>query len=717
MTSGIEQAGKKNEELALWSQAALPLAKIVLTRPAAVYVERLEIHPEGPPDVAAALVLHCGDRSAEVRQLVEKIAGLATRKGNAGKIEDVQVAGVALRRLAVGESQLDWGSQGEYFLLTVGKQTSVDLLARIAKPGSPPDWLTALKKQAAIQRVATIAYLNATGLWAAIEPRITDPKIRGGLASLGLSRLASIGSVSGLDGDGIVNRQFVDFGGWPADAEPKPITAADLKPVPDNAEFAGVARFDVGWVYRHVLDAIVQMNPEEHIQERIEQSQQMLGFQVEADLLAALGDAWTAHTNAGGGMLPLSGLVVTVTVRDQEKLTKVHDKLLALAQGLLQQRPEPPLTIETKNVRGIEVHHVQPRGPVSWDPAWAVVDGRLVVAATLQGLKFQIAREGKKSLAALPAIASRLKAGPLTLTYQDTRSAVRQLYTLIQTFGPIVVGQLAGAGIKVELPTLPDLEAIEPHILPRINTTRRTASGLESESFSTVPMASVGVGSPGTVGVLVALLLPAVQQAREAARRNQSMNKLKQIGLAVQIYHDVHKKFPPAAVCDANGKPLLSWRVKILPYIDEAALYNEFHLDEPWDSDHNKPLLEKMPDAYKDPRFGDLGNKTVYLVPTGESMVFFNTVGANMKTVTDGTSRTILAVEANPDKAVPWTKPDDLEIDVKQPGDGLGGVGGVFLAVAVDGSVHILSGDIDPDTLWALFTRAGREPVTFPDTQ
>ena len=159
----------------------------------------------------------------------------------------------------------------------------------------------------------------------------------------------------------------------------------------------------------------------------------------------------------------------------------------------------------------------------------------------------------------------------------------------------------------------------------------------------------------------------------------------------------------------------MSWRVKILPYIDEAALYNEFHLDEPWDSDHNKPLLDKMPAVYKDPRLGDLGNKTVYLVPTGDAVVFFNNTGANMKTIIDGTSRTILAVEADPAKAVPWTKPDDLEIDSKEPAAGLATKGGVFFVVAVDGSVHVLSGDIDPETLWALFTRAGREDVAFPD--
>jgi hypothetical protein len=715
ISDGIRQAGQKNEELAVWWQAVLPVAKIAITRPVALYVERVDIHADGPPDVVAAMTIHCGDRADEFRKAVGKIVVLATREGGLEKIEKVEVAGGSLHRLTLKEVQLDWGAHGEYFVLTVGKQTSADLLARLDKPGSPPAWLTALKKQAGIKRVGTVGYLNGTGLWEAIEPKIADPKIRDLLTSLGVNKWVSVGEISGLDGEGIVTRQFIDLGGWPTGSESKPLTADDFKPIPDNAEFASVARFDLGWLYRRAIDAIDQLNPTENINERIAQAEQQLGFQVEDDFLASLGDVWTAHSNAGGGMLPLSGLVLTVTVRDQEKLTKVHDKLLALAQMILAQQPQPPFTIETKTVRGLEVHHVQPNGPISWDPAWAVVDGRLVVAATFQGLKFQIARGGKKSLADVPAVAARLKAEPITLTYQDTRAAVRQLYTAIQTFGPILVGQLAGQGINIELPTLPDLEAIEPHILPRIDTTRRTSKGLESESFSTVPFGSVNVGSPATIGVLVALLLPAVQQAREAARRNQAMNQLKQIGLAMQNHHDVFKKFPAAAICDADGKPLLSWRVKILPYIDEAALYNEFHLDEPWDSEHNKPLLDRMPEVYKDPRLGDLGNKTVYLVPTGDAVMFFNKVGANMKTVTDGTSKTILVVEAAPENAVLWTKPDDLKIDPEKPAAGIATNGGVFLVAAVDGSIHVVSSLIDAETLWALFTRAGREPVAFPD--
>ncbi len=99
---------------------------------------------------------------------------------------------------------------------------------------------------------------------------------------------------------------------------------------------------------------------------------------------------------------------------------------------------------------------------------------------------------------------------------------------------------------------------------------------------------------------LIALLLPAVQQAREAARRTQADNHLKQIGLAMHNFHDVNNKLPAQANYEGK-KPLLSWRVHLLPYLGEAELYNEFHLDEPWDSPHNKKLIEKMPQVYKNP--------------------------------------------------------------------------------------------------------------------
>ena len=100
------------------------------------------------------------------------------------------------------------------------------------------------------------------------------------------------------------------------------------------------------------------------------------------------------------------------------------------------------------------------------------------------------------------------------------------------------------------------------------------------------------------IAVLIALLLPAVQSAREAARRAQCVNNLKQIGLAMHNYASANGGFPPAAIVDPRGKPLLSWRVAILPYLDANPLYAKFKLDEPWDSPHNKELLKYMPAVY-----------------------------------------------------------------------------------------------------------------------
>ena len=87
----------------------------------------------------------------------------------------------------------------------------------------------------------------------------------------------------------------------------------------------------------------------------------------------------------------------------------------------------------------------------------------------------------------------------------------------------------------------------------------------------------------------------------ENAARSQCINNLKQIGLAMHNYHAMHKTFPPAYTVDKAGKPLLSWRVLILPYLEQDALYKEFHLDEPWDSEHNRALIDRMPATYRCP--------------------------------------------------------------------------------------------------------------------
>ncbi len=215
-----------------------------------------------------------------------------------------------------------------------------------------------------------------------------------------------------------------------------------------------------------------------------------------------------------------------------------------------------------------------------------------------------------------------------------------------------------------------------------------------------------------TTGVLVALLLPAVQAAREAARRVQSVNNLKQLMLAMHNHHATFKRFPPQAIKDKNGKPLLSWRVKLLPYLDENALYEQFHLDEPWDSEHNRQLISQMPLVYRSPNLS-LDGKTIYLGIEHEDAVFpKNGDGLGLRNITDGTSNTLAMVEADADHAVIWTKPEDLEFDPADPMKGLGNLRpGGFNAGMCDGSVRFIANTIDPDMLRALITIGGGEVV------
>jgi prepilin-type processing-associated H-X9-DG protein len=214
--------------------------------------------------------------------------------------------------------------------------------------------------------------------------------------------------------------------------------------------------------------------------------------------------------------------------------------------------------------------------------------------------------------------------------------------------------------------------------------------------------------------VLIALLLPAVQAAREAARRAQCTNNLKQIGLAMFNYASAHDCYPPAATYDADGKPLVSWRVLLLPYLEQNSLYNQFHLDEPWDSPNNKPLADRMPNVFQCPSDVLPAGMTAYAVIVDPRSLFTGQPqGVSIATVTDGTSNTFMVVEAA--TPIPWSKPDDLSLTSNDLMLGMGSKhpGGLNASMA-DGSVRFIKNSVSLSLLKALVTRNGNEPVMPP---
>ncbi|MBD3673236.1 MAG: DUF1559 domain-containing protein [Planctomycetaceae bacterium] len=221
---------------------------------------------------------------------------------------------------------------------------------------------------------------------------------------------------------------------------------------------------------------------------------------------------------------------------------------------------------------------------------------------------------------------------------------------------------------------------------------------------------TVSVPKPEKLNDLPDILKPMIGQAQNAQVRMQKKNNLKMIGLAFHNYHDVNNGFPGAGSDFSGEKQGLSWRVHLLPFLDQQALYSQFHLDESWDSEHNASLIAQMPDVFKSPEVTEEG-KTAFQLFVGKGAAFEGDKGLAFRDFTDGTSNTILTMETSPEKAEYWTKPGGIPFDEEKlldyfqtPYD----YG--FLYGRVDGSVQTVQ-DLDKklETFKIMITRNGGE--------
>jgi hypothetical protein len=196
------------------------------------------------------------------------------------------------------------------------------------------------------------------------------------------------------------------------------------------------------------------------------------------------------------------------------------------------------------------------------------------------------------------------------------------------------------------------------------------------------------------------------ERVRIAAARVKSANNLKQIALALHNSADATGALP-LDITDKNGKPLLSWRVAILPYIDQDQLYKQFKLGEAWDGDNNKKLLEKMPKTYAPPIGKFEKGQTVYQSFSGPGALMGGKP-VKIQNILDGTSNTFMVIEAG--DAVPWTKPADVAFDAKKPLPKLGGIfDGAFNVAMCDASVRFIPKGVKPENLKKYITIAGGE--------
>ena len=692
--------------------------KTLLAHPAILYLSRIDYksakESDGPPrDLRAGLVVNTGDQTAKIRASLEKFQ----KRLPPDLVKPVQIEGDTFYRMDDGKNPVvTWGTKDNYLGIAVGAGEVEAILKR--GEGEPPRWLTAGAARAAIARPSSLVYVNVKG-WIDTIAVVAPPEFRKVIAALGLDRVTSFTQVCGLDNVGVATRMHIGLEGEPGGilklVQVKPLAPKDLGPIPADSHVAAAARVSAEKVFDTVLSIIAQIDPQarRRVDQSLAEAEGKLGLKIREDLLRPLGDSVTIYSSPGDGAMFPFGLTAVVPLSDAAKLRKSQEKLLAVARQAMAGQKKAG-SIERTEADGHVIYYYQPAEvmmPVR--PAWAVTDRCLVASLSIEAVKAFVTRKpGGKSLAEVPEVAAMLSGqAPLKILYQNTPELFKLFYPTLQLFAGPLGQSLRQQGVDFDMGLLPTTNTIAKHLRGSTIAVRRVADGIDVESHDVIPGANLTLGAP----VLAGLLLPAVQAVRDAARRTQSMSNMKQVMLVMHMYADDRGRFPPAYSVGKDGKPLLSWRVHVLPYLKQQALYKQFHLDEPWDSPNNKKLIEKMPLLYRSPRSQAGPGKTTYLTVRGKDTVFPGSEKVTLADIKDGTSSTIALVEVNDQTAVVWTRPDDYQPDAKEPLKGLRGTWPQgFLAALADGSVHVIPCSIKPEDLKALFTRSGGEIVNWP---
>lgn len=690
-------------------------------------------------------VLRQGDRP-EIRALFQSLA--ASRRGEAEENVDVgtiEKAGRTLHRF--GSDHVWWVEKGE--LILTGQSEADEILEVIngQRPSAVDLPLRAelFKAEAGLDPVA-VGFLDSSVL----------ESLSGETVQLGLGGVKRLELRWGFDQDALVGilRAVAPAprAGALAILDQPAFGIGSLPPIPAKVNGVTVVSIDLAKSYDLIDSLIKQVGHHESAGLSNPIIVQQQGVDLRRDLLANLGTKLAFYTQSNthdepgsaGGLAAsrAAGTTISVQLRDQDRVSRVIDPLMRSSGPFLRQqfrfgaRDRLSAIVASLNFRRMAGQNA--RYVLDWPPNTLAAPYSSLLRPTVVVGKDQLVLAASDE-AALGALASgprwqpveayipivrRLPAEMIYLRLADPRAATPVLLASL----PVLVRQinaeitmkerLAGKApkdvyLRLDPETVPTLDEVNSRLFPSSTTVTVDALGAVLTHREAIPT----ISSPAAAGLILAHLLPAIRASMDASRRAQCVNNLKQIALAMHNYHSANNTFPRPASIHENGKPLLSWRVVILPYLGQQDLYNKFNLDEPWDSAHNKALLKEMPSVYSCPnRVKPEPFTTPYEVLVGKNAMFEKDQDTGVQDVTDGTSNTLLVVEAR--NAVPWTKPDDLTFN---PGAAasLCGAGsahpGGFNAAMGDGSVRFIRDKIDVNKFRSMITRNLGEVITADD--
>jgi prepilin-type processing-associated H-X9-DG protein len=713
---------------------------------------------DGPPTPLATVVLHDAADSSEL------IPSLLQLTGMRAEPQARTVAGRDVLSLLIPGSpgfEVAWWREAQHLILAVGPAAAEQAIG--IADGRSPNVTTSVRYQryrdpdtdfevAAAGWFDFGALRNRFGEMPLPVPDVAEPPtLNDFAAALGIDNLGAIGGQVGYRGASTIAKTFVEAPsprtGLLALLDQPLFTIEDLPALPQNASVIGAFSLDAAATWDTALksarETLALLPPDmgREFEDGVRLLPQLLGLDLRNDLFAPLGDVHCFYSDPAGGPFGI-GFGVAFSVKDADKLRRTVDALVAQGERLISHAGLPmPVTVQRAHVDGRQLITV-PAGvftpTVTVDDEWMVMspfpqsvktffmrqDGRLP--------KWTPSPEHREALTELPQSFS-------AISIDDPRSSMASLYgfvPIINSSMHTMMGRATGR-LAVKAADLPPLEVVVAPLFPNVSVSVPGESGVEyhtRQSLATLPMPSVQSGV--AVPVAVALLLPAVQQARTSARRTVSKNHMKQLGLAMHNYHDVYRHFPIGTQPGTELQPeqRLSFFYSILPFVEQAPLFNQMRASEKarWDGNQLSRLTAVAIETFRNPNLPtELPHATHYVGVAGvgedapklpirheRAGVFGYDRKTRFRDITDGTSNTIMITETN-DVDIPWAagvrtlKSLTQEPYVNGP-DGIGSPtpGGCNVLMA-DGSVRFISEDIDPEMMRRLAAMADGKVVGF----
>ena len=603
LVSGSSMPKLKTELLHWLSPRA---AEAVFQRSGCLFVEAVDV-PRGNPqasDVKAALMLDIGKDAA---RFVSKLAAFTKDKGEPSK--NVELAGTKAYRVELQDLPfaLYFGNSDSVVVLALGESAYSGAIERM-QGEKTPQWLTDLQqKSQKLAHVHSLGYINGKDILRVVK-KIAGPNASVVAELLGVANISKVEMIGGLNNKnssihvlidtkepegllGLVAKNPVNekmFEEVPADALSAYAFTVDAKEVVALIDVAETLTGNLG--FGQFKDAI--------------QMQTQLDF--EEDFLQKFGKNWLWYCGASDGWF--GGTTIVGELEDAEKVAEAVDLFFEKTAEMTREFPGSDGPKLYKQVIGEHAIFSIQFQYFIFEPSVCVTGDRFYFAMFPQSLRTAVPGLSREETLFNSGQLAKFrdsrflgdKAQLTGLAYHDTKTQLGVIYPLVQFYKANFAQFMFMYGSRepnmaalVDGFQLPPARSVLRHIEPSLAMIRTSDEGVEIEIRQTIPTNGIAMALPTVAGTL----LPALGRLSSSAKETQSANNMRQIALASLNHESAYMRFPYDGPVQNKREHRFSWRVHILPFVEQNALYNEFRFDEPWDSEHNKALIEKMPEA------------------------------------------------------------------------------------------------------------------------